>query len=158
MSDTIEPVLALPQSRIELLDGHIVKMGKNNIPIARHPLREISDIDVQRPIDPFGVTMFFASLVGAALCRLYFPSVTWGWVGAIFFGIVALLSLLAIHKDQIRIKCNDGTVTYPLMDNCEEAQGFALTIRSLSRQIAGGNCPAWAGRKTATETTKSAEE
>ena len=123
--------LSLPRSGILLEDGVLVRRTKEGTDIARHPLEEISGLQL---VKSFSFTTLVVGLGIGALAvatKAYIESSAWSWIVGGGLALPATCVILGSWGQNLRIESGGAVANYVLYDQDDDCQGFALSLTSV---------------------------
>ena len=123
--------LYLPRTRLAWTDGRLTRFTKTDEKMADFAADEIRSLEIYRPWDPtiIGIGIGCAAIAAAAF--QFMPSNFWRGAITTVFGIVAILMLLAVKRNRIRVSLTDGAdVEVEFADAPEEVEAFLSSVRN----------------------------
>ncbi len=123
--------LSLPKSGILLEDGVLVRRTREGTDIARHPLEEISGLQL---VKSFSLTTLLVGLCIGALAvatKAYIESSVLSWIVGGGLALPATCVILGSWGQNLRIESGGAVANYVLYDQEEDCQGFTLSVTSV---------------------------
>ena len=123
--------LSLPKSGILLENGDLVRRTKDGIDIARHPLEEISSLQL---VKSFSFTTLALGLgIGAlaVVTKAYIESNMWSWIVGGGLALPATCVILGSWGHNLRVESDGAVANYVLLDQDDDCQGFTLSLTSV---------------------------
>ena len=129
LQDTTEFKLA--KTGLCVHDGCLIKQSPDGQAIARHALADIQRVELTWRWDVWATvfSMTFAAL--AFVAWRYIPWAGWRWVAVVVLGALACLSISIIRQPNLCVQLRHGSVLYPIDDDIENGQGFALSLMAM---------------------------
>ena len=127
--------LSLPKSGVLLEDGVLVRKTKDGTVIARHPLEEISGLQL---VKSFSFTTLVVGLGIGALAiatKVYVESATWSWIVGGSLALASTCVILGSWGQNLRIEFGGAVANYVLYDQDEDCQGFTLSLTSVWKKL-----------------------
>ena len=125
------PLLELPKSKLVLGTDELVKYGAGETVMARYPSERILRLRLEKSREyGFGFLLIGVFLALAFVAHRFIGSPGWSWAAVIVCLGIAGLGALSIEGRKIVIETADGTISYPVLDQYEDAEGFALSANS----------------------------
>ena len=126
--------LLLPKSGIRLEGNDLVRRVADGSEIARHPLQEISVIELSTVVYPSAIALGLGFLGTAVAARLWVEQPLWSWAGCIVASLVGVLLLLGCWAPTLRLDVNGERMDYPLLDAPQDCKGFVVSVKGFWRQ------------------------
>src|SRR6185295_15478809 len=126
-----EPILSgptLPQSRLIVMDGRLVRRTADNKTLSEITLSSIKDIIIRSRTE-WGAITFGLIFIGlGTVCKLYIATDLLAWSLCVILGLIGLLALIGSRQLYMVVKTTDGDATFELQDPRLDAEAFALTV------------------------------
>ena len=130
-SDLRGTQLSLPKSGLLLEDGVLVRKTADGNVIGRHPLEEISSLEL---VKSFSFTTLLVGLGVGALAvasKVYIESNAWSWVVGGSLALLATGLILGAWGQNLRVESGGAAADYMLCDQDADCQGFVLSLTSV---------------------------
>ncbi len=123
--------LSLPRSGILFEDGVLIRRTSEGTVIARHPLEEISGLQLVKSFSFSTMAVGIAVGALAVASKVYIESSWWSWVVGIGLALLATCLILGSWGQNLRIESGGAVAHYNLYDQAEDCQGFVLSLTNL---------------------------
>ncbi len=123
--------LSLPKSGILLENGALIRRTRDGTDIARHPLEEISGVQL---VKSFSFTTLILGLgIGAlaVVTKAYIESSAWSWIVGGGLALPATCVILGSWGLNLRVESDGAVANYVLLDQDDDCQGFTLSLTSV---------------------------
>lgn len=124
--------LALPQSRLSIEDGYLIRRHpKTGQVVGKHRLTDLDSAEITTRWDPLAIVIGAALLSGAGFAKLNIESAGWSWGTCVTLGVLGLLMVIGSYQTLLQIALGGETACYDLFDDPTDCQGFVMTLHSM---------------------------